>query len=252
MARFHAGFLGRVAHELRSPLNRILGIHQMILADLCDSREEERAFLAQSQVAAQELLQLLSRVSDLSKLAYGTEKLESQPLQVQALLQTVVDCTHLQFVNRNLRLEVAAVDPTWYILADPVVLLQVLVNLVEAPIARLEQGTITIAAALRAASDPGSGECPQVCITIAGPLPMSIWADPADPLAVSALPVGVMEPPWPRHQPPPDVWPSLGLSLTINQVLLELMGGQLEAIASEAETQLHCLLPFCPLEEGLL
>ncbi len=146
MARFQAGFLGRVAHELRSPLNRILGIHQIILADLCDSPEEEREFLRQSQAAAQTLLQLLSRVSDLSKLAYGTEKLDIQPLQVQALLQNVADRTHLQFANRNLHLQVAAVDPGWYVLADQIVLLQVLVNLVETPIADLDQGTLTITA----------------------------------------------------------------------------------------------------------
>lgn len=249
MARFQAGLLGRVAHELRSPLNRILGIHQMILADLCDSPEEEREFLAQSQAAAQQLLQLLSRVSDLSKLAYGTEKLDIQPLQVQGILQNVADRTQLQFANRNLRLQIAAVDPDWYVLADPVVLLQVLVNLVETPIAYLERGTIAIAATLKDAAHPTPpAHLQQVCLTITGAFPTTLWPDP---LALPDLVEGT-DPPSLAHQPPPDVWPSLGLSLTINQILLELMGGQLEVSAQATATQLCCLLPLCSQEDDLL
>ncbi len=249
MARFQAGFLGRVAHELRSPLNRILGIHQMILADLCDSPEEEREFLRQSQAAAQTLLQLLSRVSDLSKLAYGTEKLDIQPLQVQALLQNVADRTHLQFANRNLHLQVAAVDPTWYVLADQIVLLQVLVNLVETPIAHLDQGTLTITAEIlnppTSSLDPN---CPQVAITIAGPFATTSWAD-----AIAPDPVSEPEPcPAPNlHQPPPHLWPSFGLSLTINQTLLELMGGLLDITEAETSTRFLCILPLCPPEDDL-
>ncbi|UZQ53250.1 hypothetical protein OOK60_12120 [Trichothermofontia sichuanensis B231] len=249
MARFQAGLLGRVAHELRSPLNRILGIHQMILADLCDSPEEEREFLAQSQAAAQQLLQLLTRVSDLSKLAYGTEKLDIQPLQVQGILQNVADRTQLQFANRNLRLQIAAVDPDWYVLADPVVLLQVLVNLVETPIAYLERGTIAIAAALKDTGIPTSeAHPPQVSLTIAGAFPTTLWPDP---ITMLPSPSEETDHPSPSHQPPPDIWPSLGLSLTINQTLLELMGGQLDVIASETGTQLRCMLPLCPLDDEL-
>ncbi len=249
MARFQAGFLGRVAHELRSPLNQILGIHQMILADLCDSPAEEREFLAQSQAAAQQLLQLLSRVSDLSKLAYGTEKLEIQPLQVQALFQNVADRTYLQFANRNLHLQVAEVDPNWYVLADQGVLLQVLVNLVETPIAHLEHGTIAIAATLKDTDIPTSeAHPPQVSLTIAGAFPTTLWPDP---ITMLSSPFEETDHPSPSHQPPPDLWPSLGLSLTINQTLLELMGGQLDVIASETGTQLRCMLPLCPLDDEL-
>jgi len=250
MARFHAGFLGRVAHELRSPLNRILGIHQIILADLCDSPEEEREFLAQSQAAAQELLRLLSQVSNLSKLAYGTEKLEIQPLQVQTLLQHVVDRTHLQFTNRNLHLQVAAIDPNWYVLADPAVTLQVLVNLVETPIAHLDQGTIAIAVARQDRRLPDAGKPqPQMDIVIEGAFSVDLWPDSIAPPPALA---DVTESPSPQHQPPPGVWPTLGLSLTINQLLIELMGGALEIIASEMGTQIHCVLPLCPLEDEFL
>lgn len=256
MARFQAGFLGRVAHELRSPLNRILGIHQIILADLCDSPEEEREFLRQSQAAAQTLLQLLSRVSDLSKLAYGTEKLNIQPLQVQAILQNLADRTSLQFANRNLRLQVAEVDPAWYILADPIVLLQVLVNLVETPIAHLTQGTLTLTTAITNPPNPAS-DSSQITITIAGPFTTTSWADPiGEAIPAEIAPQSIFNPddksPAPNlHQPPPHLWPSLGLSLTINQTLLGLMGGHLDIAETETSTRFVCALPLCPPEDDL-
>ena len=37
MSQFKAGFLTRVSHELRSPLNSMIGLHQLILSDFsCD------------------------------------------------------------------------------------------------------------------------------------------------------------------------------------------------------------------------
>src|SRR5689334_21319694 len=48
MSQFKAGFLARVSHELRSPLNGMIGMHQLILSDLCDGPQEEREFVAQA------------------------------------------------------------------------------------------------------------------------------------------------------------------------------------------------------------
>ena len=37
LAQFKGGFLARSAHELRSPLSSLMGLHQLILTGLCDS-----------------------------------------------------------------------------------------------------------------------------------------------------------------------------------------------------------------------
>ena len=45
MSQFKAGFLARTSHELRSPLSSMIGLHQLILSDLCESPEEQKEFI---------------------------------------------------------------------------------------------------------------------------------------------------------------------------------------------------------------
>src|SRR4028118_383672 len=58
MSQFKSGFLARTSHELRSPLSSVIGLHQLILSDLCDSPEEEREFVAQANASALKLVKL--------------------------------------------------------------------------------------------------------------------------------------------------------------------------------------------------
>ena len=53
LERFKSGFLARTSHELRSPINTIVSLHQLILEDLCEGPEEEKEFIEQSKNAAQ-------------------------------------------------------------------------------------------------------------------------------------------------------------------------------------------------------
>ena len=71
-----SSFLGRVAHELRSPLSSMISLHQLILADLCESPAEEREFIAQGQLAGCKLMAMLDEMINLSKLESGTTPLE--------------------------------------------------------------------------------------------------------------------------------------------------------------------------------
>jgi signal transduction histidine kinase len=76
MSQFKAGFLARTSHELRSPLSSLIGLHQLILADLCDSPEEAREFVAQANASALKMVKLLDEVIAVSKTEHGTNRLE--------------------------------------------------------------------------------------------------------------------------------------------------------------------------------
>ena len=58
MSQFKGGFLARTSHELRSPLSSLIGLHQLIVSDLCDDPEEEREFVAQAYQYALKLMGL--------------------------------------------------------------------------------------------------------------------------------------------------------------------------------------------------
>ncbi|HEY9877466.1 MAG TPA: histidine kinase dimerization/phospho-acceptor domain-containing protein [Leptolyngbyaceae cyanobacterium] len=135
LADFQAGFLARTSHELRSPLNQIISLHQLILSDLCDSPEEERAFLTQAQTAIQKVLKNLDLVISISKLVVGRTHPDPQPVQVSNLLTRLGALTHMQAANRSCRLEIVSPDEDLYLYGDPHWLEQALVLLVEGAIA---------------------------------------------------------------------------------------------------------------------
>ncbi|MEM9978695.1 MAG: histidine kinase dimerization/phospho-acceptor domain-containing protein, partial [Cyanobacteria bacterium P01_D01_bin.2] len=73
LERFKSGFLARTAHELRSPINSVIGLHQLILEGLCETPEEEKQFTGEAKEAAYKVLQLFDTIIAASKLDIGRE-----------------------------------------------------------------------------------------------------------------------------------------------------------------------------------
>ncbi|QIR37366.1 HAMP domain-containing histidine kinase [Tolypothrix sp. PCC 7910] len=148
MSQFKAGFLARTTHELRSPLNGLIGLHQLILSDLCENPEEEREFVAQAHERALKLLKLIDEVLNVARVEHGTNKLDIQPLSLKEVLQEVDKLTYMLAANRNFKLQVSPPDPGIYVLADPRWLRQVLISLVDTSISQMEEGGISISSSL--------------------------------------------------------------------------------------------------------
>ncbi|CCI21896.1 sensor histidine kinase [Microcystis aeruginosa] len=139
-----SSFLGRVAHELRSPLSSMISIHQMILADLCESSAEEREFIAQGQLAGRKLMAMLDEMINLSKLESGTIPLEREIFSLTKLWQDWASLTYLQAANRNIQLKFSPLTDDIAIIADYQCLSSALVLLVDAAIANPGSGSICI------------------------------------------------------------------------------------------------------------
>lgn len=170
MGQFKASFFARTAHELRSPLSSLIGMHQLILSDLSDSPEEEREFIAQANISAQKMVKLLEEVVTVAKTEHGTETWQISPVQLKRTFKELKSLTHLQAANRNLRLEVVNPDPSWHVTADSRCFRQVLFGLVDSAIAQMEEGTIKV----EADSHQQEGV---VCIRIEIESPNSLWSE---------------------------------------------------------------------------
>ena len=235
--QFKAGFLARTSHELRSPLNSIMSLQQLILSDLCEDVAEEREFVAQAYTAAQKLLALLDKLIAVSKATYGTEKLSLQAVALEDVFMEVQSLTMMQAQNRSQRLEMDYPDPEVQVIADPRWLRQVLVSLVDTPITLMQEGIIRLTAEVVPAKN-------LVQILIEDERPASFWQEPIDLLqtlnqrgqfsldadgkrAAATLP-NLLE-----------QTPSPGISLLVNQTLLELMGGQLVVLSVPTQTDPH-------------
>lgn len=142
--RFKSGFLARTAHELRAPINSMVGLHQLILEDLCESPAEEREFIEQARDSAMKLLQRLDTLIAASKLDSGREPPKLTPLSVAELLQVVENLTLLQAANHNLRLTVTLPEDTVSVQADGRWLRSLLVGLMEDTINHTPSGFVKL------------------------------------------------------------------------------------------------------------
>jgi signal transduction histidine kinase len=213
ISQFKGGFLARTSHELRSPLNGLIGMHQLILSDLCDSPEEEREFIAQANTSAISMVNALDRILEVARVEHGTVQLDIQPIQLAQIFQEVHDLTHLQARNRNLQLQIPLPDPEIYILADPTRFRQVLVHFVDAAISRMPEDPITVTAK----PDLGSRR-------------VHIWVNDHCPADARSEPVNLLNSDLPTNA----VIPSQGLNLLSAQILLKSMQGNVEVIPTSS------------------
>lgn len=151
-ASFKGGFLARTAHELRSPLNRIISLQQMILEDLCDDIEEEREFVAEAYAAAMKLLEYLDRMIQVSKIELGRVEPVLQTVSLAPIFEQVQEMTHLQAADRNLRLVVDHPETSLQVRADPAWLRNGLITLIEMALDSSDRGTIRLTVAPRSNS----------------------------------------------------------------------------------------------------
>ncbi|PZV14602.1 MAG: sensor histidine kinase [Leptolyngbya sp.] len=244
MSRLKGGFLARTSHELRSPMSGLIGMQQLILADLCDSPEEERDFVKQANEAALRMVKVLDDVINVAKVEHGTSELALQSVQLNMVLLNLYTATHLQAQNRNLQLHIPAVNEALYVAVDPRRLQQALIHLVDGAIANLEDGSITV---LLGAVDSAS-----VQLWIDQPLPASVWHQPLDFLPPAIAPLeSVLENTLEKAaivQRVNTPFPSLSFVRVLAQKLLVSMGGSLEILSQQDsvlqnQTRIQCTIP---------
>lgn len=144
LERFKSGFLARTAHELRSPINSVIGLHQLILEGLCENPEEEKQFTAEAKEAAYKVLQLFDTIIAASKLDIGREVPVLEPIALATLFKTLQELTQLQATNSNLRLTFKPTDLS--VSSDLKWLQMMLISLIDDAITSTKLGDITLEA----------------------------------------------------------------------------------------------------------
>lgn len=122
-------FLATVSHEMRTPMNAIIGMTELALVSR--SPVEQHEFMQRVQVNAEALLHLINGMLDLSKIEAQEMDVHAEPTNVAALMEEVADELHVRASARNLQTVCdVAPDLPLSLLVDPNRLRQVLVNLV--------------------------------------------------------------------------------------------------------------------------
>lgn len=119
-------FLSRASHELRTPMNAVLGFTQLLeLDDLTDS---QRSNVDRILKAGKHLLKLINEVLDISRIEAGGRAIELEPVKIADAIREAVELVEPMLPENKieLRVEPAAVCS---VLADQQKLIQVFLNL---------------------------------------------------------------------------------------------------------------------------
>lgn len=217
MSRAKSDFVARMNHELRTPMNGVLGMSELLLDTHLDA--VQRRFADGIYRSADSLLAIVDDVLDFSKLEAGRMQLALVDCDLVELVEQTAEMLAARASGKNIELLCdSPARPLPRVRADVVRLRQVLVNLGGNAVKFTEQGEVT----LRVAPPEIEGDRLHVRLEVAD---TGIGIEPVNQSRI--FEEFVQE----------DVsttrrYGGTGLGLAIARQLVELMGGQLSLVSS--------------------
>jgi len=202
-------FLSRASHELRTPMNAILGFGQLL--ESSSLSPNDRDSVGQIVKAGHRLLGLINDLLDLSRVEANRLSLSIEPVSVPEVVRESLDLVRPLAARRGVDIQVEHLDSPGHVLADRERLKQVLLNLLSNAIKfnRDTGGTVAVSGGV-SGSDRGV-----IRVSDTGPgIPQEALEQlyvPFDRIGAASTPIG-----------------GKGLGLTMAKALTEAMGGRID------------------------
>lgn len=149
-------FLATVSHEMRTPLNGILGMADLVLAT--DLNPEQRTYVEAVRTSGRALLGLIDGVLDFSRIEAGRLDLAAEPFDLAALAEGVVELLAPRAQDKGIEIALdVAEDVPARLLGDADRVRQILINLAGNAIKFTERGGVGVALTF-ARGAAGTGE----------------------------------------------------------------------------------------------
>ena len=167
--RAKTSFFSMVSHDIRTPLNSIIGFSELLKTGIKDGEEQQNALEA-IQTSGQMLLDLVNDVLDLSKLDAGKVLLKPEMTDLRTLASEVLRSFEIAISGGDVKLE-KKIDPIPLLFIDPQRIRQILFNLIGNAVKFTEHGSIVLAVSFErrttdgqlviSVSDTGCGIAPE-------------------------------------------------------------------------------------------
>ena len=141
-------FLANVSHEIRSPMNAIMGLTELTLRTPLEPRQRDN--LEKTLTASRALLKVIESILDYASLDAGRMKLVALPFSIRELTERLRERFEPRAVEKGLSLRLrAGADISCMVLGDALRLEQVLGNLLENALAFTSAGHVELSVEVR-------------------------------------------------------------------------------------------------------
>jgi two-component system, cell cycle sensor histidine kinase PleC len=170
-------FIANMSHELRTPLNAIIGFSDMLGTKTVTDPDKVVQYSSYILQAAEHLLALINGILDVSKIQAGKLSVDPEPISLETVLAPCLLITESKSKEKNINMECHIADRLPLLLADPLRLKQILINLLSnATKFTPEWGRIRIDASVKSedfaaisVTDTGPGMSPEEIETAMSP-----------------------------------------------------------------------------------
>jgi len=133
--------LANITHEIRTPLQSILGFNEVLLKKEDD--EEKKRILQIINNSGSNLIQLINRILNVSGLELGSKKIQAVRFDIRKMMDDLIRSFELFAKKKNIELHFEnQVPDIHYIKGDKLLLNQILINLLTNAIKYTNKGSV--------------------------------------------------------------------------------------------------------------
>ncbi|MEL4306243.1 PAS domain-containing sensor histidine kinase [Methanococcoides sp. LMO-2] len=145
-SRAKSKFLTNVSHELRAPLNSIIGFSEVLCSEDAGSLNDlQKRYVSNVHKSGKHLLELINEILDLSKVEAGKMELNPEKVGVYSIINEIKESMMPLATEKGIELEYDIGPENTFIVADALKLRQIIYNLVSNAIKFTERGgSVTI------------------------------------------------------------------------------------------------------------
>ena len=136
-------FLGRMSHDLRTPLNAVIGFADLLLTQQVGSlTDKQQRYLGHVANAGRHLLVLINDILDITRVEAGKLEIHPELCHVPTILEETLALFRSQALAKRITLAVEIGSPLGDLMADRIRLQQILHNLVSNAVKFTPEGGI--------------------------------------------------------------------------------------------------------------
>lgn len=136
-------FLASMSHDLRTPLNGILGIAQILMTK--GLNREQTEYVSNIVQAGNTLLQIIEDILSFSRVEAGKFELSIEPFNLRQLLEEIVDLVSIQANKKNIKIYYSYDENApYYVIGDLHCTRRIIINLIDNAIKFTDKGYVLV------------------------------------------------------------------------------------------------------------